>query len=498
MFLALLALATADPATPVISTDSGPVAGETLPDGSAVFRGIPYAQPPVGLLRWKPPQSVQPWQEVREATQNPPACPQPDQGWNAEAAARTSEDCLYLDVRTPDIDPEQPMPVMVWIHGGANLAGSGAGTVMSSIPTHGVVLVAVQYRLGPLGFLSHPALSAESENGTSGNYALMDHQAALRWVKTNIARFGGDPDNITIFGESAGAQNVGLLMLAPGGRGLFHKAIAESGTASFGSPARSLADNETIGVAIAAAAGVDEASAEALRSIPAERLIEITTREGASFNGTPAPTLWVTAVVDGAVLPEAPADTLKRGGQARVPLVIGANAKEFAFGNVEADPIGSIRESYGAQTDAALRFYGLNDGARPAEDPRLGNVAMQISSDLAFRCPMIAVSKAHAWYGIPIWQYHFDYAPPEGPPVAHASELPYVFNAPGEEGLAENAAPLQAYWVNFAKTGNPNGGELPDWPRYNLEMRPYLSFEVGGPEVKTRLRDAICNLRDLP
>lgn len=497
MILALLALAAASPAAAVATIEAGRIAGQALPDGSSVFRGIPYATPPIGPLRWRPPQPVAPWEGVRPATETAPACPQPDQGWNSEAAARTSEDCLYLDVRTPDLTPDSPLPVMVWIHGGANVAGSGAGTVMSSIPRHGIVLVSIQYRLGPLGFMSHPALSAESESGASGNYALMDHQAALRWVRANIARFGGDPGNVTIFGESAGGQNVGLLMLAPGGRGLFHKAIAESGTAGFGVQPRSLKSNERIGEALAARAGAAAASPAALRAIPADKLIEAA-KGPLNLDGLEGAVVWAQAVVDGAVLPEAPAATLARGGQAKVPLVIGANAQEFPFGNVAADPARAIGEFFGPDTEAALSFYGLDQGSTPVNDPRLGDAVMQISSDVAFRCPMIVVAKAQARLGAPVWQYHFDYAPPEGPPVSHASELRYVFNAPGEEGVPPDAAPLQAYWVNFAKSGDPNGPGLAAWPRYDPEDRRYLAFLTSGAEVRHGLRDEICAMLNLP
>ncbi len=202
-----------------------------MPDGRALFRGIPFAAPPIGRLRWHAPVPPARWQGIRDASRSAPACLQIDYGWNHTAAANQSEDCLYLDVGTPSVAPSAPLPVMVWIHGGGNRGGSGAGTVESRIVQRGIVLVSIQYRLSALGFLSHPALGTHS-----GNYALMDQQAALRWVRENIAKFGGDPDNVTLFGESAGAQDVGLQMLLPGARSLFAKAIEESGTPGFGLP----------------------------------------------------------------------------------------------------------------------------------------------------------------------------------------------------------------------------------------------------------------------
>jgi para-nitrobenzyl esterase len=197
----------------VVTVTGGAIRGEARGAG-AVFRGVPFAAPPVGDRRWKPPAPVAPWTGVRDATVSGAPCLQRSYGWNAKDAADSREDCLYLDVRTPTLKPAKPLPVMVWIHGGANRAGSARGTVESSLVEQGVVLVSIQYRLGAFGFLSHPGLTAEG-GGASGNYALMDQIAALRWVRDNIARFGGDPGNVTLFGHSAGGQDVGLLMLAP-------------------------------------------------------------------------------------------------------------------------------------------------------------------------------------------------------------------------------------------------------------------------------------------
>src|SRR5437764_1803599 len=226
----------------VVPVNGGAIHGSTW-NGSFLFRGIPFAAPPVDGLRWKPPQPVIAWKGVRDATAQPASCVQNDQGWNYSDYAIGKEDCLTLDVRTPSMSGK--LPVLVWIHGGSNRAGGPNDIVLSDVGKQ-VVIVGIRYRLGIFGFLSHRGLSTE-QGGSSGNYGLMDQLAALQWVKRNIARFGGDPDNVTIAGESAGSEDVALMLAAPAARPLFHKAIMESGTPGFGFSFRSLADAERIG-----------------------------------------------------------------------------------------------------------------------------------------------------------------------------------------------------------------------------------------------------------
>jgi para-nitrobenzyl esterase len=225
----------------------GVVRGVDLPDGGSLFRGIPYAAPPIGGLRWKAPQPVTSWDGVRDATKPGAPCLQSSYEWNAADAVASKEDCLTLEVHAPRHKPTDRLPVMFWVHGGANRAGPGIGYSESSIVQHRVVLVTLQYRLGIFGFMSHPALTEEAPNHASGNYGLMDQIAALKLVKANIANFGGNPNNVTIFGQSAGSQDVGIMMLSPLTAGLFHKAIQQSGTVGFGLPPRSLAENEKLG-----------------------------------------------------------------------------------------------------------------------------------------------------------------------------------------------------------------------------------------------------------
>lgn len=486
----ILALALA--AAPVVRTDDGPVRGQAVPGGTSVFRGIRFAKAPAGPLRWRAPERPAKWTEPVDAVAEHAACPQGDYGeWNRTAAQHGSEDCLFLDVRTPALSPAKPLPVLVWIHGGANRGGAGSGTVESAITDRGIVLVSIQYRLGALGFLSHPALSRE-QGGHSGNYALMDQQAALGWIKRNIGQFGGDPARVTIAGESAGAQDVALHRLAPASRGLFAQAIEESGTPGFGVAPRSLAQNERLGSLIATAAGLPETATTAqLRGLPVDRLLAVQDKvdvpdlDDDSF-------IWLQAVVDGRVLTDTPAHLLANGQVDRAPLVIGVNARELGLHGGRPAAEATVRSEFGANAGKALAFYGLNPGGKPVDDPRLGDVTAQLATDLTFRCPTVAVSKALTRVGVPVWQYQFDYAPPGGT-VSHSSEIGYLFNPP-----KPGQPPLQAYWVNFVKTGNPNGGALPQWARYSNGKRDYMAFDQTGPVSRRDLRGAICGLRDTP
>ncbi len=491
MIVLALALA-AVTAGPVVRADDGPVRGEALANGGAVFRGIRFAKPPTGPLRWRAPERPTRWTEPVEAIATHAACPQPVFGdWNRDAAIHSSEDCLFLDVRTPTSSTTAALPVLVWIHGGGNRAGAGGGTVESRITEAGIVLVSVQYRLGALGFLSHPALSRE-QGGHSGNYALMDQQAALAWVQRNIARFGGDPKRVTIAGESAGAQDVALHQLAPASRGLFAQAIQESGTPGFGVAPRTLAQNERLGERLIRAAGLpDTAPTAQLRNLSVDKILEaqdavdVPDLDDDSF-------IWLQAVIDGRVLTDTPAKLLASGRFARTPLVIGVNAKELPLHGGRAAAEATVRREFGAGADRALDLYGLQRGGIPVDDPRLGDVTTQIADDVTFRCPTIAVSRAFARAGVPVWQYQFDYAPAGGT-VSHASEIGYVFNPP-----QPGQPPLRRYWVNFVRTGNPNSAGLPLWARYSVDTRAYMAFEQTGPAARRDLRGPICTLRDIP
>ena len=487
MIAAALALLAAGP---VVVTDDGPVRGEAVRDGG-VFRGIPYAKPPVGARRWRAPERPVRWRTQIETVAEHKACPQPVYGdWNRKAAENSSEDCLFLDVRTPTLGAAR-LPVLVWIHGGGNRAGAGGGTVESAIAEDGIVVVSIQYRLGALGFMSHAALGAENK-GASGNYALLDQQLALQWVRRNIARFGGDPAQVTIAGESAGAQDVALHQLLPGSRGLFARAIQQSGTAGFGVAPRSLVQNERLGALIAERAGLRAgATAAQLRALPvaaivaAQEAVDVPDLDDDSF-------IWLQAIVDGAVLPDTPARLLAAGRRAPVPLIVGINARELTLHGGRAAAVATVRREFGANADRALSLYGLKVGQEPVDDPRLGDVTVQLANDLTFRCPTVAHARLIAAQGGRVWQYQFDRDPPDGSPVTHGSEIRYVFDEP-----RPGAPALHEYWLNFIQTGDPNGG-LPRWPRYDGVKRGYLAFTNTGEIEERDLRGAICALRDTP
>jgi para-nitrobenzyl esterase len=492
MLASAILMAAAMMAMPANAADrtvtGGIVRGIDLPDGGMLFRGIPYAAPPVGDLRWRRPQPVVPWDGVRDATRSGAPCFQRSYGWNAADAAAGKEDCLTLEVHVPRHDAGEKLPVMFWIHGGANRAGSGIGYSESAIVRHGVVLVTLQYRLGIFGFLSHPALTAETPDHASGNYGVMDQIAALKWVRANIAQFGGDPDNVTVFGQSAGAQDVGLLMLSPLARGLFHKAIEQSGTAGFGLPPRSLAENEKLGVDLAARMGfaADAKGLQALRAAPGDALLDAADPLVPPIEDTGF--IWDQAVVDGFVIPDRPDRILSGGRQAHIPLIIGNNARELPLYGGRANLGHAIESYFGDHAKDALAFYGLDGDFIPSDHPVLGSVETQLATDMMFRCPANEVAGRQRRIGQPVWRYQFDVAKRGSPdPVWHSSELSYVFDHMPDGVGPDEWPPVQIYWTNFAKTADPNGEGLPYWPEMGSE-RHYMEFTLTGPVVAKDLR----------
>ena len=473
-----------------VAVTDGPIVGQRLGEG-AVFRGLPFARPPVGDLRWAPPAAPVPWTTPREALVSGSPCLQRSYGWNAIDAQASREDCLYLDIRTPTLKPGARLPVMVMIHGGANRAGSARGAVDSSLVEQGVVLVAVQYRLGVFGFLSHPGLTAESGRGASGNYALMDQIAALQWVRDNIARFGGDPDNVTIFGHSAGAQDVGLLMVSPLAKGLFAKVIEQSGTAGFGVPVRTLAENEKLGSDLATAVGVTDLAA--LRATPGPALLDAADRLKPPIDDDSF--IWLQAVVDGWVVPKPPAEVLAASGQQRVPLIVGNSARELTLYGGAGNAAAWVHANYGARADRALALYGLEPGGRTATDTTLGDVSDQIATDITFRCPASYVAARQVAAGQRVWRYQLDVS--ASGPVHHGSELPFVFDTPPAGSTEATWPRLQAYWANFARTGDPNGPGLAAWPAYGARAEA-VAFTASGPKSTTNDRGALCRLLPRP
>lgn len=464
----------------------GLVRGCTAPENPdiAVYRGIPYAAPPVGPLRWRPPQPVVPWSGVRAATEFPPSAPQPDGGvialFGTRPRAPMDEDCLYLNLWTPARDPGERRPVMVWIHGGGFRVGAGDNPMYNGVKLAeaGVVLVSFNYRLNVFGMLAHPALSAESDKGASGNYGLMDQVAALRWVRDNIASFGGDPDNVTIFGESAGSRSVAMLAAAPQARGLFHRGICQSG--ALRDVSATLTDRKAQGLAIAEKLGCE--SADALREQPWEAL-----HGAVAFDSNP--------FVDGAFMPEDPQALYARGDIAPVPLIMGTNADEATMFDIPvrarfdtaAKYEALLRESFGDRADAVLAAYPA------ATDADAYGAMMALRTDQRMTLPARTQARWLRAAGIPAYLYRFSRVPPwkggEKMGAYHGAEIPYIFGGGVRLGRFEPDAnisdtdralsdALMGYWTNFAATGDPNGGGLPDWPAYETESAGFM--ELGN------------------
>lgn len=497
VFLAA-AFTPASHAAPQRLVTGGIVQGIALPDGGTTFLGIPYAAPPVGELRWMPPAPVISWNGVRDATKTGAPCLQRSYVWNAADAAASREDCLYLDVRSPAHKPTDRLPVMVLIHGGANRAGSGSGFLHSTVTSRGVVLVTFQYRLGTFGFLSLPALTQESPEKASGNYALLDQIAVLKWVKANIANFGGDPGNVTLFGHSAGSQDVNLLMLSPLARGLFHKVILGSGTAGFGVPPRSLAANEKIGTDLAKLMGVPDGpeGLKALRAASGDAILDATNKlvpqpdVDASF-------IWLQAVVDGWVIPKAPAEIMSAHEQMPVPMIVGNSEREFTVVFARENPYQWIKDTFGPHAGEALAFYGFNGTTPPTDDPVLGSIADQTSADIIFRCPASWVAEHQTELTPKVWRFQVSVPPPGGKVVEHGAELKYTFDAAPPNATLGTWPPIQEYWTNFAKTGDPNSRDLPHWPAFG-KAKNYLDFTAQGPTAGKHLRGPLCRLLHNP
>jgi para-nitrobenzyl esterase len=461
---AALLAAAAVQAAPSVEVPGGTVSGNTV-DGDAVFRGIPYAAPPLGDLRWRPPAPVAPWSGVRDVSRPAPACLQKSEGWNKANYLYASEDCLTLDIRTPALTGKRP--VMVWIHGGSNRSGSAGGPADSNMTDHGVVHVGIQYRLGLLGFLSHPALSAE-QGGASGNYALMDQIAALQWVHDNIARFGGDPDNVTIYGESAGSQDVSLLLAAPAAQGLFHKAILQSGTPGFGMSFRTLAEAEAVGMLLdqKAEAGGD---LDSLRALSPVALLDLQ-QEVSDPAAERGQATFLRITIDGKVLPEAPDRLIAKNTPK--PVIIGVDKVEFGPGNDEGDLLALAETWFPGRGAEALAAYR----AETVPDPRRGHLALRLQSDGEFHCPADQLADLLAASGWPTWFYEFDVGE-NGSLTRHAYEVGFVFDRKPVGGGTR----MQDYWAALAVTGDPNGWTAiaeprPHWDRWDTRRPRQMSF----------------------
>ena len=469
------------PQDPTVRIAQGEARGQAR-SGVVAFKGLPYAAPPVGPLRWRPPQPAAHWAGVRDATGYGALCIQPPaNGDPGVGPPPMSEDCLTLNVWAPE--GARDLPVMVWIHGGGYNNGSGTAALYdgSALARRGVVVVTINYRLGRLGFFDHPALAAErAADQPAGNYGLMDQIAALEWVRDNVAAFGGDPGAVTIFGESAGGAAVTQLMIAPAARGLFHRGVVQSGLGrqrsaelALDRPGRPSA--QSLGVAWARSAGLPaQVTADVLRAVPAERLL------------SPMPAFYSdNLIVDGRVLTEDVIQAFAAGRQAPVPLIIGTNSAEFwwirptdagAYGRTD-DPLSD------AEHDALLHAYGGPEG-----------YDQHVVSDLIFNEPARRLARLHAAAGNPVFLYRFDVVPDSNPEpsggATHASERPYVFDnlhtvgRPLGERDARAADAMADYWTAFAASGDPNRQGLPVWPDFRASRDVLLEFTNDGPVAR--------------
>jgi len=484
----------------VVHTTDGQVQGAARPDGGAEFLGIPYAQPPVGALRWHEPVSPKPWSGVRNTTEFGAPCKQPVLGdWNKNDAEHSSEDCLYLNVISAEWPVKKPLPVMFWIHGGGNEGGTASSDLYKdgTLVNHGVLLVTVNYRLGVFGFLADPELTREAAHGESGNYGLMDQILALEWVHANIARFGGDPNNITVFGQSAGAMDTGMLMTSRA-KGLFQKAIAESGS-PFVPPLAPLAEaektGEKLGEALNVPAGTDRI--KYLRGISADDLLA----DIAKLNPKDRPR--VNPDVDGWVLQRSPASVFAAGQEAAIPLILGTTTREFG-GKATPDELRSaMAKMAGPLTEKLEAAYGLANGGQGTSSAKYGTTSDQWPADMVFRCPATAESEWHSKAHHPTYEYEFDHAIPGQPNAVHSSDLPYVFgyfpktgNIAGHFGETDTrlADLMETYWTNFAKTGNPNSDHLARWQRFGTAQNFIQFMEDGSVVPATKLRGAQCRV----
>jgi para-nitrobenzyl esterase len=501
-------------ASAVVKVDSGQLQGVEA-EGVISFKGVPFAAPPVGELRWRPPQPTPRWTGVRQAAEFGRSCmqgrggPPPGAGaragapaaaapTGAPAAQGASEDCLYLNVWRPADPAARNLPVMVWIYGGGFVGGSSSSPITSGVQfaKQGVVLVSMNYRVGRFGFFAFPALSSERPNENKGNYAYMDQLAALQWVKRNIAAFGGNPNNVTIFGFSAGGVSVHSMLASPQARGLFHKAIVHSGgsrdSVLTARPLR--ADGvdpnypvsaETIGIQFAKAMGIegtDQVALAKLRGLSADEVL----RGAPPQPGGTMPSYETTPILDGKLITETAETTYKARRQPRVPLMLGSNSADTAGNRIKARTKDEFFARYGEWSAEAKAAYD------PDGTTDLATMVARANDDFGQAEPARFAANAFAANGSPVYLYMFSYVPTAmreqlraGSP--HGGDVPFAFGtlgagrggAPTPEDLAVSRM-MQSYWVNFARTGDPNGSGLPTWPRHVARKDQIFTFRPDG------------------
>lgn len=517
-FLFLMVLLETSFGQSTVNTTYGPISGSSE-EGVFSFKGIPYAKPPVGDLRWQAPQAPNAWTTTRMTVDFSPKCPQKNFSPTQDSAiTEGEEDCLYLNVWTPGLSGKRP--VLFFIHGGGNQQGSASETLNGGALLYNgkyiaarkdMVVVTINYRLGAFGFLTHPAVAATSPSKTSGNYGLMDQVLALEWVRDNIEKFGGDPGNVMVFGESAGAVNTSLLLTVPAAKGLFHRAGIQSG-----SPVASpylVGENygKSFATRMGCATGTLEQQLQCLKALPIAKIVA----ELESPLSGGRVTLGWGPVVDGDVLPKDPVSVLLTGQHHKMPILLGSNADEMSTSSPTVVTPAQVRTFFDAYVPEAYEEEGLSLYPPGSSNAQARQSYVQALTDAQFTSPARRMARGlDIAQNEPVWRYFFNHAQAglgSFYGAAHGLELPFLFQTVEESTYGKSAfynnndkivgKALLDYWTNFARTGNPNASGLTEWPSYNWQTDPYLEIKSpvsSGAGLRTQKSDYWDRVRGVP